>query len=350
MAPVDWVKKNVNRGADYLAGGLNPVRPFTDVLDQTARWFYDDGPKPRQPWDDPNGPMGPQSGVSWDPMGPMGPQGQGTYVGESKPPRINIEDLLGGNGSSGDGGYSAAAALRTMLQQIDDSYNRQRGALDQNKATSQTALNAAMDRFRQQIGTNYADYMGQAEATQRAIAQRIAEQQATSAQRSADLQNSTASIGGANGAAIQAQAQGLMDALRASQGFQQDFSSRLGQVAANSQRQYENSGELVRQGATGTLENNYNAMLNMLLANMEQQKAQAQQSAYSGSGGGGSKASSKSPYQDAVKEQLAYRQLDRLVNNDPLNIDEIVQDMMLGGKYGDIVTYLTSLQANQNTD
>lgn len=338
-SPSEWIAEKAGRGVDLLKTAANPLGPYSSAWRPARDWFFGDGPKSPMPWDDPYGVKGPQFGVSSDAYGPQGPQGPQDQV---TPQRIQLPELGGDSGR-----YSAAAALRTMLQQIDDSFNRQRDTLDQNKASSQSALSGAMDRYKQQIGANYADYMGQAEATQKAIAQRIAEQQASAAQRAAALQASVGSVGGENLGAIQAQAQGLSDALRASQGFQQDFSSRLGQVAANSQRQYENSGELVRQGATGTLENNYNAMLNALLANMEQQRAQAQQS--SSSGGGSGRASSNTPYQDAVKEQLAYRQLDRLVNNDGMDIDSILQDMMLGGKYGDIVTYLSTLQANQNS-
>ena len=256
------------------------------------------------------------------------------------------DPAAGGGSGGGGGGYSAAAALQAMLSQIDESFNRQRGALDQNRAASMANLNSAMDRYRSQIGTNYADYQGQANATQQAIAQRIAEQQAAAQQRSTDLAQSIAGLGG-NAAAIQAQSQGLQDALRASSGFQQDLSQRLAQVAANSQRQYESSGDLVRQGAAGTLENNYNSMLNALMAQMEAQKAEAQAAVSGGGGGGRSSGSSggETDYTKMLKNEASKTVGEWILNEYTPTADDLAKVMLMrGGNEPEILTYLLSQQ------
>lgn len=284
------------------------------------------------------GPMGVQRPNPADfsnPYGPQGPQGPSS----APKPRVNIDDILNPNRDS-NSAYSAAAALQAMLNQIDESYARQRESLGQNRAMALGNINSAMDAYRGNIASNYADYQGQSNATQQALAQRIAEQQAAAAQRTKDLQSTIGGLGGTNGAAIQAQGQNLADSLRASGGFQQDLSSRIAQVVANSQRQYQNSGDLIRQGAAGTLENNYTAMLNALAAQMEQQKMQARASS---TGSSRSNSSEGTDYTAAAKNIASRRMLDAYLNEETIGPDELAMLAGLSGKPDIQVAYLTSL-------
>lgn len=195
-------------------------------------------------------------------------------------------ELIGGSTSGGatSGGYNIQAAI----DQINDSFARQQQALDQSRSVGQQGIQGAYNTFSGNIGRNYTDYTGATQQAQAAMAQRVAEQIAQSQARQAELQRSAQSMGQNYGALTQQQA-GNVEAMRAAAGFQQDLGQRMAQVVANNQRALEGSGELVRQGAMGNLETNYQALIGALANAREQQIMQAIASASSGSGGGAGK-------------------------------------------------------------
>lgn len=191
-----------------------------------------------------------------------------------------------------DGGAAAAAAARAaqiqaMVNAIEETYGRQRSSLDTNKATSMSGITSAYDTARGNIGRNQADYDTAAASSQAAMTQRMAEQLAQMQGRDAELQNS-AQLMGQNIGALQSQSTGNMDAMKASSGLQEDLSRRMAEVVANNTRMAQNSGDLVKQGATGNLENQYNGLLNALMSQREQDLLNARTGGdISGGGGGG---------------------------------------------------------------
>jgi len=213
----------------------------------------------------------------------------------------DIYDRLGGSDSTdGGSGSSGGYNMQAMVNQINDSFARQQQALDQARAAGQAGVQGAYDMFAGNIGRNYADYTGATNQAQAAMAQRVAQQIAEAQARQAELQRSAQSMGMDYGALTQQQA-GNLGALQAASSFQQDLGQRLAQVVANNQRALQGSGELVRQGAMGNLESNYQALLGALQSAREQQLMQAQSAAYSGGGGGGGSSKPKT-LADVLKE------------------------------------------------
>jgi hypothetical protein len=203
---------------------------------------------------------------------------------------------LSANKPVDDGGAAAAAAARAaqiqaMVNSIEETYGRQRSSLDTNKATSLGGITSAYDTARGNIGRNQADYDTAAASSQAAMTQRMAEQLSQMQSRDAELQNS-AQLMGQNAGVLQSQSTGNMDAMKASSGLQEDLSRRMAEVVANNSRMAQNSGDLVRQGATGNLENQYNGLLNALMTQREQDLLNARTGNFGNSGSGGGRSSS----------------------------------------------------------
>jgi len=202
----------------------------------------------------------------------------------------------GRGGASGGSGVNVQGMIDAVLQQYEQAAQQ----AQQSKAQAAQGIQSAYDQFTGNVNRNYADYTGAASAAQTAMAERLAQQIAEANSRQSQMQASAASMG-QDAAALQALQQGNLGALQASGGFQQDLSQRLAQIVANNQRAIQSGGEMIRQGATGTLENNFNALMNALAAQRDEQVASARSAAYSGGGGGGGKSVS---YGDALKEIL----------------------------------------------
>lgn len=192
--------------------------------------------------------------------------------------------LNGGN--QVNSGYGGPSPLQQMLDQINATYDRQRGLLDQNRMQAGTNITNQVNAYRSNVGNNMDLYQQGAQASQEAMARRIAEQIAAAQNRNSELERSAASMGQATGA-INAQARGNLDTLRTSGDLQKALSERIGQIVANNGRMAMNAGDLVQQGAMGNLENNYMALRSSLDANREQQILAARQGASGGGGSGG---------------------------------------------------------------
>jgi hypothetical protein len=211
---------------------------------------------------------------------------------------------LGNNGDTGSGSGSGYN-IRAMMDQINQSFDRQQQNLDAAKGAGASGIQNAYNQFSSNIGRDYADYTGAAQQAQAAMAARVAQQIADAQARQGQLQASSQSMGQDIGALTQQQA-GNLDALRTSSGFQQDLSQRMAQIVANNQRAMEGSGELVRQGASGNLESNYLALLGALQSGREEALMSAQ-SGGGGGGGGGGRSSKPTTAKDRYDE-LNYTQ------------------------------------------
>ena len=208
--------------------------------------------------------------------------------------------------NDGTSGGGSGVDVNALISDINQSYDRQRAAADVARQQSLAGIQGAYDLFGGNINRNYADYTQATQASQAAMANRLAQQIADQTARQQELNASASSMGQDIGA-LRAQQAGNLAALQASGGFQSDLGNRLAQIVANNQRALQGSGEMIRQGAVGNLENNYNAMLGALAAQREQQIMSAR-SAGSGGGGGGSKPTT---LQDILKEFETIDKLDK---------------------------------------
>jgi hypothetical protein len=255
--------------------------------------------------------------------GQLANEAAGRTSNDYGPPRINPDDFA----TSGSSGASAAAYVQSLINGINESFDRQRGALDTNKASSAAGIQRNFDTFKQGVANNQALYQQGSAAIQAEITRRMAESAARNAETSGQVSAAVGGIGGSASAAA-AQAAANQASLASSQGYQQDLASRLDQIVGANQRSAENSGELVRQGASGNLETNYNAMLNALLAQREQSILQARQS---GSGGGGGGGGGGTDYSKAYKQFNDRQKLDWALNDETPDPMQIVNMMLRNG-------------------
>lgn len=299
------------------------------------------------------GPAGPMKPVSPASIGPAGPQGPGM---EEPSPWLTWDDggSENGGGGGGGGGYNAAAYVQSLINGIEETYNRQRGQLDTNKANSAGNIQKNFDAFKQGVANNQALYQQGSAAIQAEITRRMAESAARNTELGNQIGTAVAGIGG-NAAIPQAQVAANAATLASSQGFQQDLGNRLDQIVAANQRSVENSGDLVRQGASGNLENNYNAMLNALLAQREQSIAEARQAASSGGGGGGGggrggggSSSGGTDYSKAYKQATDKQRLEWMLNDYTPSNTEVINMLLRSGDPSAIGQAAALMAASQN--
>ena len=214
---------------------------------------------------------------------------------EKKRKEEAIAELYRNQATSGNSG--SGYNLQSVIDQINESFYRQQQGLDAAKGAGASGIQNAYNQFSSNIGRNYADYSGAAQQSQAAMAQRVAQQIAEQQARQTALQQSAQSMGQNIGALTQQQA-GNLASLQSSAGFQQDLSQRMAQIVADNQRSMENTGELVRQGASGNLETNYQALLGALQSGREQNIMSAQQTAASSAGSPAKERTSKDVYDD----------------------------------------------------
>ena len=312
----------------------------TDRLGKTGEWITDDGkednPKPNLPFTNVFG----LKRVGNDNM-PYAKNWDGRQLQGELDPRINPDDFA----NSGNSGASAAAYLQSLIDGINESYDRQRGAVDANKMSAAANIQKNADSFKQGLANNQALYQQGSAAIQAEITRRMAESAARNSETSGQVAAAVGGIGG-SASAGSAQAAANQASLDASRGYQQDLASRLDQIVAANQRAAENSGELVRQGASGNLETNYNAMINALLANREQSILQAQQAGSSGGGGG----DGGTDYSKAYKQFNDRQKLDWALNDETPDPMQIVNMMLRNGGSDAAagLAYLASLNQNNS--
>jgi hypothetical protein len=294
----DWVWKNTyERLPQWWKDSDNKVNNYAEDESRKylqARGAVDPSSEKGQGVGGAIGKMASQYAQSQPPAG-----AEGGYGGMTPEEAAAFLASLGDDGGSGSGsGYN----VKAMIDQINQSFDRQQQGLDAARGSGASNIQNAYNQFASNIGRNYSDYTGATQQSQAAMTQRLAQQIADAETRQREMQGSAQSMGQDIGALTQQQA-GNVDTLRASSGFQQDLSQRMAQIVANNQRSLEGSGELVRQGASGNLEANYLGLLGALQSGREQ----ALMSAQSGGGGGGGGSSKPATAKDRYDE-LNYTQ------------------------------------------
>jgi hypothetical protein len=263
--------------------------------------------------------------------------GKGTSVSaapaKTQDEGMTFDEALAQFAGGGGGGGNAAAYVASLVNQINDAYNRRQETLGANRTSSLAQINQLAEQYKRNVGNINQSYLQGVAAQNQEIARRAAEQQAM-AQRTAQQLSASLTGEGISAQPIQGQAQNIANTLATTNQFQRDLQDRMAQLAASSQAGALSSGELVRQGAAGTLEGNYNSLLNALQAAREQEIMQAQ-SAGMGGGGGGGRGSSSDPL-DQMSKYLKARQL----------YDEV----MSGGGGLDIQSLITSAAKKQPYD
>lgn len=335
MGFLSWLGERVDNVENATGGTI-------DFFGKTGSWITDDGKRSPTP---PRPIVGTQANSPYvmKNAGQLANEAAGRTSNNYGPPRINPDDFANG----GDSGGSAAAYVQSLIQGINESFDRQRGALDTNKATSSANISKNYDAFKQGLASNQALYQQGSQAIQAEITRRMAESAARNTELGNQIGGAVGSIGG-NAAVPQAQVAANGATLASSQGFQQDLGNRLDQIVGANQQSAANSGDLVRQGASGNLENNYNAILNAMLAQREQSLMQAQQAGMSGGGGGGG-GGGGTDYTKAYKQYTDRNKLDMALNGETPSDDEIISAMLRAGGNEAItaLTYLNSLNPPQ---
>lgn len=320
MGLLSWV-------TDRVDNAQNNWDWTTDRLGKTGEWITDDGKRSPSPATN----VGPGGMIFQDDNAARA----GVPAGLPKFTEQQLIDagLMSGpwqtaDNGSGDSGASAAAYVQSLIQGINESFDRQRGALDTNKASSAANISKNYDAFKQGLASNQALYQQGSQAIQAEITRRMAESAARNTELGNQIGGAVGSIGG-NAAVPQAQVAANGATLASSQGFQQDLGNRLDQIVGANQQSAANSGDLVRQGASGNLENNYNAMLNAMLAQREQSLMQAQQAGMSSGGGGGG--GGETDYTKLNKQSIDKIKYEWGLNNYTPSDTEWLQLMMRGG-------------------
>lgn len=236
-----------------------------------------------------------------------------------------------------------AAYIADMTNKINEQYDRRQQELGQNRTMSLGEIARLADQYRTNIGNIQQSYQSGINLQNEEIARRAAEQQAM-AQRTAQQLAGSLTGEGISAQPITANAQNIANTLATTNQFQRDLQQRMAEIAASTHAGALSSGELVRQGAAGTLEQNYNAMLNAL-QNARAQQIASLQSPSSGGGGGGTSASS------GVKSATDYLNYLKLFNDvtgqdNPLDMQTLLSNAAKKDPAG-LLQALSSMPADQ---
>ena len=206
---------------------------------------------------------------------------------------------LFGGGATGGGGDGGAAARQQMIDAITQSYDRQIAGLNTNRTNAANLIQQFANQFKTNLQPISQQFQGATQASVGEIARRAAEGQAQASNLAKELTGSLTGLG-VNAQPIQQQAK--MNAQQAAQGaqYEKDFTNRLAQIAAMNEANALSGNELVRQGAAGSLEQNYAQMLTAL-QNAKEQEILGAQTASSGGGGGGG-----GSYSDPLDQMAKY--------------------------------------------
>lgn len=196
--------------------------------------------------------------------------------------------MFAGQSASG-GGDGGAAARQQMIDAINQSYDRQISGLNTNKTNAANLIQQYANQFKTNLQPITQQFQGATQASVGEIARRAAQGNVDAANLAKELSGSLTGLG-VNAQPIQQQAN--INAQQAAQaaGYEKDFTNRLAQIAAMNEANALSGNELVRQGAAGTLEQNYAQMLSALQNAKEQEILGAQTASSGGGGGGGSAA------------------------------------------------------------
>lgn len=222
---------------------------------------------------------------------------------EEEPGGYTIEDLYnlamsGANtgGSSGGGGLSAAEQ-QAIADSIRQSYGTQRMRVGEQQQLAQQEIDKIYNQFVGNVA-NIGTTGEQARMTERDRAMAAAQSLIDDYQQRANMiGESTAGIGPSTGAVSEYQ-KAAMAQMMARRQAEESLYNQMNQSARQYLDSLRGSGELVRQGARGTLDVGVSSLLNQM-AQQEQQAIDeaiaSALSARSGGGGGGGGGSSMNP-------------------------------------------------------
>lgn len=226
------------------------------------------GPMGPQGARDPFGPMGPMYGPVANPYGPQGPQGP--------------SDMRAAGPEPAQPQYGPADYLSSLIDQINQQYDQQVGQVTAQRDQARSGIQGAYDFARSNVQRTNDMFAQSNNAQQQAIAQRLAEMLASQTGLTNEMMQSAQSMG-RDTSALQALGQANVDTLRNSNNYAQDFTNRLAQIVGNSQANTMNNMDLVRQGATGNLENRFSELLSALMVNRDNKISDARGQAYASS-------------------------------------------------------------------
>lgn len=191
--------------------------------------------------------------------------------------------MLYSDGSTPESDYSGGGYNpQPYIDAIERQYNLQLDLLNRTRMQGLQGINQQYESYLQNIANDYAASQARMQTDRQQAAERFQNILGGAEQRQAEIAQSMAALG-QQGASIAAQQAGNVGAMQASNVAQQNYMDRLAQIVAENQRQAQQQGALVKQGA----ETQYNQDYNRLQQALEMQKLQEIEAARSGGGGGG---------------------------------------------------------------
>lgn len=191
---------------------------------------------------------------------------------------MNFLSNVGGGGGMTGGGYNP----QPYIDAINEQFRIQSDLLNRSRMQGLNSINQQYQSYLQNIANDFAASQARTQTDRQMAAQRFQDLVSGAEQRQAEIARSMGALG-QQGASIAAQQAGNVGALQASNQAQQNYMDRLAQIMAENQRQAQQQGALVQQGARTSLESDFNKLITAL----EMQRAQGIQQARSGGGGGG---------------------------------------------------------------
>ena len=237
---------------------------------------------------------------------------------------------------SADGGAGSGVSPQ-LLAAIAQSYDRQIAGLGTNRTNAANLIQQFANQFKTNLQPITQQFQGATQASVAEIARRAAQGQADTNNLVKELSGSLTGLGVS---AQPLQQQAKISAQQATQGsqYEQDFTNRLAQIAAMNDANALTNNELVRQGASGSLEQNYAQMLSALQSAKEQELTSAQMGGSSGSSGGGGGSDSL----DQMSKYLKTRQLFNEVMGGGTDYTDL-QSLMSAGAKKDPNAFLASI-------
>jgi hypothetical protein len=221
-----------------------------------------------------------------------------------------------------DGGAAAAAAayqaqVAAAQKQIEEQFNVLRGQLDTRKTAADQRIGDVNKDYSTAISGRYADQTKNQNVLQQDILGRMASTMADS-QGTANEIGGYARALGLDPSHLMAQSMANQNTLQQNGNVAADLGTRIAQIAANSNTDWQRSGDLMKQGALDNAQNNYMTAANSL----DSQKQAALMNAASGGsgdgGGGGSRSSSTKTTADERASAMLQDTIDSaILSNDP---------------------------------
>lgn len=250
----------------------------------------------------------------------------------------------GGGGGGGGGGYNLGGELGA----IAEAYNTRLAELDRQRQAGDTEIGAARKASDEAIKGRSADNQAQSAQINQSImanyAAALQRQQNESAALAAELQRQ--GVDPSRLAPGTTQSASYVQQMRDAQGALQQ---RMGQVQGDALSARNANMDLIAQGATGVLANNYaSTKMQMDLQRQAQEDAARQAAAAAAARGGGG--SSKDPMEAAMDELKLRNEFNKLTGNEPISASDFLKqngNYALGVLQPGTPAYIAASAANQ---